>query len=318
MNYCKFCESIKDELQRMMGEAYDVRLERVLKNNQVAYNAIVILQKGRHMAPSVYLEEYFDRYNEGMNVTDISLNIIVQYEKYKDGVDIDSEELMDYERMRDNMFVKVINTAMNEELLQNTPHINYYDLSMVAYIRFEVDGVNNATMNISNGHLSAWNIDSETLFRDAICNTRKNMPYQVSKMSDVMKEILAEKLRVFGYNKGDDEELDDALVQSIEAIELSEKELMYVLSNKRRMDGAVYLLFEDVMSKMAEELESDMYIIPSSIHEVMILPKSENIDYNELRNLVKYVNESDLDPREVLSNTVYVYERGRGIIWESE
>ncbi len=317
MKYIEFCESIKNQLQRMMGDGYDVKLERVLKNNHVAYEAIVILQKGRYIAPSVYLEQYYDSYKEGKNITDICLSIMVQYEKYKDGVELDSKKLMDYKQMKDSLFVKVINTAMNEELLQDMPHLNYYDLSMVAFLRIEDDGISNATMNISNGHLKIWDMDEDALFKDAINNTREKMPYRFSTMSDVMKEILYDKVKHYQHNVGNDEELDYALVQSIEAIEMSEKDTMYVLTNSNKMDGAVYLLFDDVMETIAEKMQSDLYIIPSSIHEVMILRKDKKIDYAELCNLVKDVNEKELDPREVLSDTIYIYERGKGIKWRN-
>ena len=111
--------------------------------------------------------------------------------------------------------------------------------------------------------------------------------------------------------------MDKMIAEMIFEIESSEKEIMYMLTNTSKMDGAVYILFNDVLEDIASELQSDLYILPSSIHEVLILPKTDETDYEYLCETVNYVNNKDLDPMEVLSESVYIYERGKGIMWEN-
>lgn len=316
MEYRKFCESVLSELKRMLGDEYTVRIENILKNNQVSYDAVIIMKKGTTIAPSVYMDDYFDAYKAGMNVTDIALSIIVRYEKYKDGISIDLDMLMKYEHIKDKIFVKAINADLNEKLLTGMPHVNYFDLAMVAYAVLEDNGTTRITMNVTNGNLDVWNISSEILFKNAINNTRKKLPPRFDKMSDVMKELLAAKVMRCGYRIGEDEEMDRLLAQTVRAIEESDDGLMFVLTSERKLDGAVYILFSDVLEEIADMLQNDIYIIPSSIHEIMILPRVDGVDYNELRELVNSVNYQDMDQLEILSDNVYIYERGRGIAWE--
>ena len=317
MEYTKFYESILTELKRMLGDDYTVKVEKVLKNNQVSYDAIIIMRRGKTMAPSIYLNDYYEEYKAGRNVTDIALSIIVRYEKYKDGITFDVERIAEYKNLKGSIFVKVINADMNEKLLENLPHMKYFDLAMIAYAVLDDDNNTRITMNVSYGNLQLWNIDKEILFKDAINNTRKKLPPRYEKMSNVMKELLASKIRGNGYKVGDDEEMDALLLNVIESIELSDGEKVYVLTNSKNMDGAVYILFNDVLEDIAQMLQNDIYIIPSSIHEIMILPRNGRIDYENLCEMVNYVNSNDLDPMEILSNHVYIYERGKGIQWKN-
>lgn len=317
MEYSIFCESVKDEIQRMMGEDYKVRLENVVKNNQVSYNALIIMAKDKQMAPSIYLEGYYDEYTEGKNITDIALDVIVQYEQYKEGISFDIRRFSNYEIIKNDVYVKVINTAMNRRTLNNMPCLNYYDLSMIVYVICETDESCSATINVTDAHMKLWGVDRDTLFKDAINNTRKRLKPRVDKMSDMMKELLMEKLTTYNYRVGEDESFDKELGEILDNIDQYDEDKTYVLTNERKLHGAVYMLFSDVLEKIANDIDDDMFILPSSIHEIIIIPQKHGVEIQELREMVKSVNESELDPKEILSDTVYVYERGKGIVWEN-
>lgn len=317
MEYIEFCDSILSELRTMLGDDYTVNIDKIHKNNGVSYDAAVILKKDNHMAPSVWLDEYFNQYREGRNIAEIALSIIVQYERYRDEISFDIEQMTEYDSMKDSIYVKVVNSEMNYELLKSMPHVVYYDLAMSVYAVIEDIGDTRVTMNVTYGNIRLWNISKEKLFEDAINNTRKELPPYVTKMSDVMKELLVTKLTRCDYQIGEDSIMDKLLVDAIEAIEASERQGIYMLSNSKKLNGAVYMLFNDVLERIADIVESDIFVIPSSIHEILILPKSENVDYGYLCDMVKYVNNKDLDPMEILSDKVYVYERGKGMVWEN-
>lgn len=317
MEYNEFCENVLNELKIMLGEDYTVKIEKIIKNNQVSYDAVIIMKKEKYMSPSVYLDDYYNSYKKGMNIADIALSIIVRYEKYKDEVSFDIDQIFDYESIKNKVYVRVVNAEMNKEMLKALPHMKYYDLAMIVYALIDDDNGIRVTMNVSTGNIKIWNITKEKLFKDAINNTRKKMPPSLTKMSDVMRELLAAKIRQCGYEVGEDDDMDKMIAELISEIESSEKEIMYMLTNRNRMDGAVYILFNDILEDIASELQSDLYILPSSIHEVLILPKTDETDYEYLCETVNYVNNKDLDPMEVLSESVYIYERGKGIMWEN-
>lgn len=297
----------------MLGQDYTVRIEKITKNNKVSYDAVVIFEKEKHISPSVYLDEYFKEYKEGKNIAELALAIIVSYEKYKDEMKFDTSELLEYERMKERLYVRVINAGMNEELLETMPHRIYNDFAMIVYAIIEDSENSRMTMNVTHGNIKLWNISAKQLFDEAIENTRSKQPHEIRKMSDVMKEILVAKVLRCGYKIGEDTRIDELLLQEFEAIEASERHEMYMLSNARNRDGAVYMLFDDVLENIADMVNNDIILIPSSIHEVLIVPMSDEADCDYLCDLVKFVNNKNLEPIEVLSDKVYVYERGKGI-----
>ncbi len=312
MKYTEFCQSIKAEVSRMMGESYSVRVETVVKNNQIKMDAIVITRAGARFSPMIYIAPFYREYVVGKNIHDISLGIMVQYELCRKDFDVDLGTIMDYRRMKERLYVKVINTGLNAEILKDMPYLEQKDLSMVVYADMENDGCS-ASMQIHNRLLDAWGITKEELFRQAIKNTRAYKPYKLREISQVMMSMLEQRIAECGYEEGEDAELD-ALIEATRRIIIGEKHgQMYVLSNKETHFGAVYMFFDDYMREIVDRINDDVFIIPCSVHEVILVPKSVCPDEEELKSMVRSVNENQLDPREVLSDRIYLYERGKGM-----
>lgn len=314
MEYSNFCSDLKTEVERIMGPNYNVRFESVLKNNQVSYDALIIMKKGENMAPTVCLDGYYEEYVKGRNVTDIALDIIIWHERYKDELVIDFDLLSDYESMKENIFVKVINANMNEQLLERLPHIQIYDLALVAYWILEENGERRGSANITRAQMNLWNIGLDDMFNNAIANTKEKYPPKLEHMSDMMKELLAARMKASGYKVGLDEEMDRALANAIQEIDRMSEQKVYVLTNTRKLDGAVYIAMDDVLEHIANQLNSDYYILPSSVHELLLLPADECLDYEYLRDMVVSVNTNHVEQEEVLSDMVYYYKRNTGII----
>lgn len=309
MEYTEFCEKVKATLQGMVGDTAFVRLEEVVKNNHIVRRAVIIAEKGKNISPSVYLENYYADYLNGRNLSDVCVNIMVLHERYKDGIDFNIEEYMDYNTMRDKLYVKVVNRDKNELLLKNVPWREYYDLAMIVYVMLEEVSGHRATINVGNKNLSIWGVDSDTLFEDAIRNTKESMELKIEKLSAIMKEIVYEKF----YNCGgeDSEELENALRYVDEMGDGG----MYVLTNKCKTNGAVIIAFNEVLGQVSDRINDDMYILPSSIHELLVVPKKSGVTRVELENMVREINNTEVDPGEVLSDTVYEYHRNSGVVW---
>ena len=318
MEYNEFCQKVTKEVSRMLGKTYSVRQEKVVKNNQIEYQAIVISKNQVRIAPTIYLESYYNDYKDGKNLTDIGLDIVVHYENCKDELDVDINMLTSYEYMRERVYVRVVNTEMNRELLRSMPHIEYGNLSMTIYGQLD-DGTNqHATMNVVNKHLDIWEVSEDELFQQAISNTKTNKPMVLKKMSEVLMDMLKSKLDNCGYEPNEDDEFDDIVEGAKRCIEESKHTEMYVLTNKSGYAGAVNMLFDDIMSNVIEQIDDDVYILPSSIHEIILVPKGSGSSMEELANIVQSVNGSEMDPKEILSNQVYLYERGAGLIWNDD
>ena len=89
---------------------------------------------------------------------------------------------------------------------------------------------------------------------------------------------------------------------------------MYVLTNESKLNGAACILYENVLYDFAQKLGADLYILPSSVHEVILLPKLSMFEKDELVNMVKEVNTEGVAADEVLSDHVYEYNRTERLI----
>ena len=171
---------------------------------------------------------------------------------------------------RSKIVYKLINYNANRKLLSLVPHKKILDLAMVYYCILGDIEDGNATALIYNSNIKNWHIKEDELYRTAVSNTPKLLPVKIYEMSELIKYVDTEEGR---YS------LDDPWCSNL-----------YVLTNKSRINGAAGIMYEGVLKKLADKLESDIYILPSSIHEVIILPKSTMFNKEELMAMVRDVN----------------------------
>lgn len=159
-------------------------------------------------------------------------------------------------------------------------------MSILYRVNVELSNGEKGSVLIHNTHLESWGIDEKTLKEVAWNNMHNYYPPEFSTMSNVLRSV--------GY---------DEIPEDAEFVE------MYVLSNKDKQYGAVYMFDTEVMSRIAEEIGGDLVVIPSSIHESILLKKQKETDFDTLREMVKEVNRTQLHPTEILSDEVYQYSR---------
>lgn len=300
MEFTSFKALVRDEVAKRTGEQYHVRINEVMKNNGVILSGITMLQDDNNISPTIYLNQYYDAYENG----DITLRCIVDdvldtYERNKVNQSVDMRFFMNYEKIKDRIIFKLIHAERNEELLKEMPHIRYLDLAIVFQCLISDEMFGNATIMIHNAHLKIWNITKEELYKRAIKNTPRLQQYDIKTMRDVLCEMMRlEELE--GKESVDREEY---------LRELRDATPMYVLSNRTRVQGASCILYPDILRDFATAIKSDFYILPSSIHEVILLPAQGDEDETSLKNMVQEVNETQVEREEVLSDSVYYYDR---------
>lgn len=303
MEFTSFKTLVRDEVAKRTGEQYHVRINEVMKNNGVMLSGITMLQDDNNISPTIYLNQYYEAYESG----EITLRCIVDdvldtYERNKVNQSVDMRFFMNYERIKDKIIFKLIHAERNEELLKDIPHIRYLDLAIVFQCLISDEMFGNATIMIHNAHLKIWEITEEELYKKAIKNTPKLQQYDIKTMRDV----LCEMMRL--------EELEGKEIIDREEYlrELRDATPMYVLSNRTRVQGASCILYPDILRDFAAAIKSDFYILPSSIHEVILLPAQGDEDEEGLKNMVREVNETQVEREEVLSDSVYYYNRETG------
>lgn len=292
MEYKAFTEQLAEMVKEKLGEDYDVRLTEVLKNNQVTLHGVVIMGKQEKVVPTIYLEGFYARYLQGETQEKLAEELVSFYYQHSIYPKFDTEKFGIFSEVKDSIYYRLVNYEMNESLLKEQPHLRWNDLAVTFYYVLEVDGEGRASVTIKRPYLKMWGIEEEELYRTA----RENMQRKKPEILVTMKELLDEMM----------------------SGQLSEEYCvpMYVLTNTEKLYGAATLLYSNKIKELADRLKSDLLIIPSSVHEVLLMEDGAEQDYEWLRSIVKEVNRSQVEPEEVLSGNLYRYVREKEKIEE--
>ena len=192
-----------------------------------------------------------------------------------------------------NVILTAMNRERNAEYLKEALHINYLDLALVfkCVINMNEEGI--GTILISNDMLNK-DISKEDLLSIAIENTKKILGISIRPIREILLETFV--------RQGMPIEIADIFIEDTELP-------MYVITNNLGINGAVLLYFKDVLKDLADELDSDLWILPSSIHEILAVPVNEVGQAMDLKEMVKSVNTEQVSENEQLSDNIYLYSR---------
>lgn len=298
MDNREFLNRIKNEILDYLPEPYqdaEVFLMKVRKNNDVMLDALAIRNKGERVIPQIYLKEWYEMYQNGMEMEEILKEIAQVYlSRTPKEADSVSDLLMDYHKAKDFLGLKLVNKESNQKMLKGMicRDMENTDLTAVVCLRYQMEKESYASIHISEDMLSEWGIDGDTLYQEALQNTIRKNPVVINNMLDII--LYNEKEMIEAYQP------DDFYMQPYE---------QYVLTNKEKINGATVLLYPDVLEQLAKNADSSFYILPSSIHEVILLLDNHDINAEELQNMVISVNREEVAAEEVLSNEVYRYDK---------
>lgn len=296
MEYKEFVEYIKMNAGYIAGEGGNITINHVIKNNGSEMDGLVIMEKGKDIAPTIYLDSFYELYTNGENIKNIIRQIEVIYEQNKNNVTFDVNILKHFDTIKDKIVYKVVNYRSNEKLLEQVPHKRILDLAVVFYCLLDNEYGRSATALIYNNNLKNWNVTIDDVYKAALKNTPDLLHSKISSMAALFEKC--------GVNvDGEEVDLKDYVPSD-----------MYVLTNESKLNGAACILYENVLYDFAQKLGADLYILPSSVHEVILLPKLSMFEKDELVNMVKEVNTEGVAADEVLSDHVYEYNRTERLI----
>ncbi|WP_313133614.1 DUF5688 family protein [Anaerocolumna sp.] len=310
MEYDQFLTRIKSSVKKRMGEDYLVDVNHVIKNNSIQLDGLIILKNGEQITPNIYLNSYFENYLEGESIKEIVDKIINIYEETME--EGERETLcIRYElsEMKSSIIFRLVNFKKNTKLLDEIPHIPFLDLAVTFHCLVKDNENGIGTIRITKEHIKNWNIGLEDLTEIARINTPNLLPASIRSMNEVIIDIMNKEIELqsFENSNADDNEIMEMLNQMKQDTVTD----MYVLSNTKGINGASCLLYPDVIKELSDQLETDFYILPSSIHEIILVKEDAKIDKNILREMVIDVNHTQVAEDEILSNNIYYYSRER-------
>lgn len=295
INFTTFINIMKDRIQQKLGEDYQIYWKEVRKNNGIVLNGLVVQRENCNASPTIYVDNYYREEMTKDDIFSIADNLVEEFGNPKLGKSIDLRSFLDFSKASEKILYKLIHREKNRKLLEDIPHRNILDLSIVYYYMVEeAPFYGKASIMINNQHMKRWNTSEEQLYRLACQNSPRLLPWNLETMESVLREVLRE---------GDLAETEDMLQNTASQLP------MYVLSNEAKLWGAACILYPEVLRLCAQELDDNFYILPSSVHEVILMPKKDSKNYLALKEIVKEINSTQVAPDEVLANSVYYYDK---------
>lgn len=315
MNYQEFKNFIMENIKNYLPDKYqdaEIMIHPVRKNNGVDLDGIIIRLPDQNICPNIYLNSFYQNYEEGQSIEDIMAAIghIRDINDKEENIKVD--DMADFENIKDCIVFRVVGTEKNRDMLQDMPHHVEHDMSLTYQIMVQKTEEGTAYVQITNSMMDELGVDEGTLYEAAMKNTPREFPMTFQSMDDIMREMLRQNF--MGFNLDTLSEKDE-MKSFLEMLFEKSMSCMacdattHVLSNKYRQYGAAVLFYPQMQEKLAEQIGTDYFVLPSSIHEVMIVPEQEGLDYQVLKDMVQQVNSTDVSPDEILTDEVYHYDR---------
>lgn len=298
MVYEEFLLTVQTALKSRLGTDYTVLLQQVPKNNGTVLDGLCITKTGDRTTPTIYLNSFYEKWKSGADLDGILEDMIHIYEDGGTLPNINPDILTDFTQLKDKVVYKLIHTHSNRDRLTDLPHIPYLDLSIVFYLFLEENELGHMTAAVHYDHMNAWKITEEGLYKLASRNTPRILPAEIKSMDEVIKDLISSQP-------------DDGFIKELwrEQQESGTTSPLYVLTNDYGISGSCAILYDGLLKNFADQLGQDLIILPSSVHEVLLVPYSEDINLEDLSYMVQYINLTEVPVEDRLSNEIYRYER---------
>lgn len=295
MSFEEFTENVLKEIRVRAGGAFQVRKHDVTKNNHVKLTGIAVRREGTDIEPCFYLDELYREYESGgmeFEETVDEVYRLILKSMDDDVPDVDLSGFTEWETVQGNVYAKLINAEQNREQLGTIPHRMFLDLAVVYYAAVRDHAKEEVgTILIRREHMEEWGQKEETLYQTAMRNMRADGEADFACIETVVRRILP-----------------DITISDEEGKE-SQGTNMYILTNNRRRFGAAEILDKKTLRMIADQVGDRFIVLPSSVHETIVLPPKEEAEYMRLADMVRIVNNMEVDIEERLSDHVYVYSR---------
>ena len=277
--YEQFVSEVTEAIRSAAGDEYSVISRNERKNNSVVLDGIMLQRGNERVVPNIYLEYYYKKYCNGVSVQEIAEEIVALCEEKREEI-IALAEKLDFskEYIGNHLYYRLVSRDRNKELLQEVPHRLYLNLAVIYYWVVYEEGEQLGSIMMTYKQMRQMGWDEEELMRMAESNTPQLFPVSTKGIEEVVGELLAN----------------------------SSAFPMVVLSNEKGINGASCLMYPGMIQLLEEKMQGDFYVLPSSIHELIVIPDS-GAQANRLCEMVYCINRTQLPEEDVLSDSVYFH-----------
>ena len=271
MNYEMFKKAVEDQFMSYISDCFtDLTISIVpVKKVNMTLDGMLIKCSGKNFSPTIYINDLYEDY---LMCGDFDKTLSAACGRlqsmYSEMGDININNILN--NASEKIIFQVINTEMNADLLKSLPPRSYIELSIIyrLIVRDSIDGIHSA--KITNELAKMIGMNESQLYQSAFNNTKRLFPSFIRNLYNVPIP-------------------------------------MFVITNAKNINGAAAILYDDILHELANNLESDLYLLPSSIHEIIAIPAEGNPD--ELSDIVSDINRTQIHMQDRLSDNVYFYNR---------
>ena len=304
MNFEEFINTIKDTIKEYLPEDYRDAEVNILENRKLNtnYTGLTVTREGDTLAPTINLNNLFDSYSKHPehSITAVMQEVASVIQHTPETFDIG--RIMDYDRVKKNLFMRLSAAEKNKDLLEHAPHIRKEDLAITFHIMLDQSDKGTATTMINDNMMEAYGIDLDQLYQDALLNSPVICPAQIENMGEALSRMMIEDMKSAGAPPEVIQEMEKDLKES------NKDNPMTIITNDRLVDGASAIFYPGVMDLVGERLQGDYFILPSSVHETLVVPDDGRVSLQELTDMVKEVNMTQVNPEDQLTDQVYHYD----------
>ena len=307
MNYEEFVRAFKEMAKGFSGDDMEITFITSTKTNLGTGEAVVLRHTGSPMAPTLRLDLVYRDYQKGHSFEEVFDNTIKSLKAATEQIPVETDRAVnifkDTDSVLNNAVAILIPQKGNEDFARENVCIPWLDLYIS--IRVAVETAEEDTMAsapLRRDVFAGLNVPESKLLECAISNSEKMLPVQMENLH----RMVAEMMRMHGV---EDEFVDDMLRDNGMIP-------MIIITNTKKINGASVILYRNnPVRDIAEKCGCNLYILPSSRHEcILVLEPDGEFDAEPLRDMVKQVNETELSPEDFLSDSVYYYDRETGEI----
>lgn len=298
-NFEEFKKAVVDEIREWLPEDLkdaEIELREVIKNNDTKKNGLLIRRAESNMTASIYLEPFYKRYMEGEELELLLKEMVGMRMENEVKESFDLENVLDIKNVKDQILPRLIGADNNTELLKQQPHVFVTDLAVTFEVFLSEEKEEVTSIPVDYGLLEVWGVTEKELYEIAVNNLENK---EMGKVISMQKAIMRLWNREIDEGTGVDE--------------VSKEDFMIILSNRHKINGAAQVLDQKLMKALTEKIGPEFYMLPSSIHEWLIVPDLKGRTKEELDIMVKEVNAAEVLEEEILSDHAYRYTLEDGV-----
>ena len=307
MNRKEFQQYLQETIKDFLPESYadaKITFNEVIKNNDTHLTGISIAKPGEHVVPNIYIENFWNNYQNGKNIDEIVGDIAdmrIEYDTPGIGPEV-AQKIMNYDAVKESLQIRLCDTQENQERLANLVHTEHSDFSATYHVNLQETEEGTASMAVTQDLLKTWGVSVDQLHQDALAADMNRDP-MFCDMGSMMESMMfgAEPKNLLDGNPDQGAGMG-----------------MYCLTNGVKIDGAGLILQGNIMQQIGEIVGGDFYILPSSCHEVIVVPEAVDIELKELSAMVQQINRTEVSREDRLSDHVQHYDRKEAVMENAE